>query len=153
MLISIWILFSLVVSKAFAGLMLSSFVNIKIVPHISSLQDLTDKERIVPVIQEFDNFAKLSSVYPEEFKILEERRTASQFNNKENTVNFWMSKENILKIMKGELVYLTNSYNRHNIHQYYPTLPLISTEDKYFSLYTTNKISRFHPMAETIYLL
>ena len=143
--------FSLIMSSALSGLILSSQINQINVPFVESFQDLISKPSIVPEVHQPIYYKRFKDIFPEEFVILDSRRLAGGLNENKKT-KFNSITELLLQLIKGESVYLCNGIYKNFILAENPQLPLVATNDKYFPEYFTFPVSKSHPFADKIML-
>ena len=141
---------SLVISNAFKGLLLSSYVNIKLESPVKSLQDLVDKKSVDIIFDKsFDEIRTNKDTRIPEIIQLERRakimqRTAAQLYDPITNQN------DIIKMSTGQAVILCNSFNCQFYKLVNPHLRLFNTEDHYFHNYEYLRFSKFHSHSKQI---
>ena len=141
---------SSVLSNAFKGLLLSSYVNIKLDLPIKSLQDLVGKKSVDIIFdRSFDEMIKNQNTRIPEIIQLEKRakrmqRIAAQLYHPTTGQN------DMIKMSTGQAVILCNSFNCPFYKLVNPHLRLVNTEDHYFHNYECLRFSQFHSHSKQI---
>ena len=136
---------SLVLSNAFKGLLLSSYVKVKYDLAVISLKDLINKPNV-----EIINTGSLNSIEKpcevHEFCQLKDRI-------KENIIGPRKDDENLKKLEIGQAVVLADSYECRMFKICFSHLNLIFSDDHYFSQFQVLRISKSHSHSLKIYKL
>ena len=138
----------LVLSNAFKGLLLSSYVNINTELAVKSLQDLIEK----PNVQIYETQVLIlirKEAESEDIKKLKERIS------KNSTIDskIFSDNEDIIKFQTGQAVILCNSYNCPFYQKLNPHLKLIYSDDHQFYSFLTLKVENSHSHSLKIYKL
>ena len=133
----------LVLSKSFSGLLLSSYVNIKLNLAIKSLQDLIDK----PSVEIFyDNlFQMIQDDSDETAKLRKRIVKENKLSKKSFTDN-----NNIIKLRDGQAVIMCNSLDCQIIEIRNPHLQLVYTDDHQFHSFHCYWIRKAHSHSKQI---
>lgn len=139
---------SLVLSNAFKGDLLSSYVNIRYELAVKSMQDLINK-RNVKLFN--DNlFTYIRNETPQ-FRKIKDR--ISKKNPKEFTKFYVYINEELKQLENGEAVLICQSY-RCPVHlMYNPHINLIYTDHHYFHGFLTLRVNKYHSHSRQIYKL
>ena len=144
-LMSVWILLSMIISKVFSGVLLSSFVNINIDLAINSFQDLINK----PSIEIFyDDYFKEFYQKQGSFETLLLTARIKDENLIPATSTF--QNENYLKMRNGQAVILCNTYICQFYRMMNPHLNLVSTDDHYVQSFASITVKKTHPYSKQI---
>ena len=134
---------SLVLSKSFGGLLLSSYVNIKLDLAIKSLQDLIDK----PSVEIFyDNLFQMIQDDSDETAKLRKRIVEENSLSKKSTTD----NNNIIKLRDDQAVIMCNSINCQIIEIRNPHLQLVYTDDHQFHTFQCYWIRKAHSHSKQI---
>ena len=139
---------SLVLSNAFKGLLLSSYVNINTELAVKSLHDLIDKPNVhIYPMKTIDFISKEAE--SEDIKKLKERIP------KNSTIHskIFSDNEEIIKFQTGQAVILCNSYNCLLNQKLNPHLNLINSDDHQFHSFAALGVIKSHSYSLKIYKL
>ena len=134
---------SLILSNAFKGLLLSSYVNMRFDLAAKSLQDLIDKPSVGII---YNNF---SLRYIEEPKIVKLLKRRDQ--RVINLVKIFSDDKDVAKLRSGQTVILCSSYSCPFYIAMNPHLKLVNTNDHKFHSFGCLKISKSHSHSKQIY--
>ena len=127
-----------VLSKAFSGILLNSYFNVKSVPIVYTLEDLYHKKRlsIASVAGSFTRMSRFSE-YPDHF--LEESETRSQeYGNKAKLNTNLLSPKVFMEMTKGKTIILVDSLKSRTFSEQFRKFSDIFkvSEQKYSSQYS-----------------
>ena len=143
-LMSIWILMSMIISKLFSSVLLSSFVNIKIDLAINSFQDLINK----PSIEIFyDDYFK---DFYQRHGSIETLLLSMRIKNENRHSGLPFQNGNYLKLRNGQAVILCNTYICQLHRLMNPHLNLALTGDHYVQSFASITVKKSHPYSKQI---
>ena len=138
---------SLVLSRAFGGVLLSSYVNVKLDLAVKSFQELIDEPNI-EIIHDNHSLHYIKHKTPELIKLM---KRPSLHSNK-NILTFIKDKD-IAKLRSGQSVILCNSINCPLFITMNPHLKLVYTVDHLFHSFGCLRIKKSHSHAKRIHKL
>ena len=138
----------MVLSNAFKGLLLSSYVNINTEIAVKSLHDLIGKPNI-QIHQELDLDTINKEDQSEDIKKLKERIPK----NSTSLYEIYFDSKDIIKFQTGQAVILCNPYNCPIVQKLNPHLKLIYSDDHQFHSFATLKVIKSHSHSFKIYKL
>ena len=135
---------SLVLSNAFKGLLLSSYVNIRFDLAVKSLQDLIDKPSI-EIIYDNRSLHSVKEKPPEITKLLNRKSL-----NKTETVYVLSKDKEINKFRNGQAVIMCSSFNCRVFEALNPHLQMVYTEDPKFHSFACLRILKSYSHSKQI---
>lgn len=146
-LISVWLLTTLVLSNAFKGLLLSSYVNVKYELAIKSIENLVNK----PSVELFHDHSNkiindMNAITTKEISILLERMQK----NSAIGINWFDDRNEIAKLRNGQAVILCNSINCQQFIMFNPHIQFVYTKDHLYHSFIGPMIKKSHPYAKQV---
>ena len=138
---------SLVLSNAFKGLLLSSYVNIRYDLAVKSLQDLIDNPSI-KIIYDRNSLRYIKYKTPELIKLL---KMPHQIRTE--TINIFTKQKDIAKYRNGQAVIICNSVNCPFFIALNPQIQFVYTNDHKFHTFGCMRVSESHSHSKQIYKL
>lgn len=148
---SIWLTMSLVLSNAFKGVLLNSYVNIKYDLTIKSLNELINQPKITVFSDDFFKYIKDKTL---EITKLEQRlknKTPDKITS--NAITAITVNEELRKVQTGQAVLLCHSFNCPLYIISNPHIQFIYTDDHYFHSFLTLSVRKSHSHSNQIYKL